>query len=110
MFYPCLRPEQCSIPKWDIHHVFMTFISSIVLGFLLLVLSPARLIKEELSSTFFSSLPFKDEVEKLFKWPFVLTTVPRRFLYTALTSVIFLKDYGVKRSLNLESCIAGKGF
>ncbi len=34
---------------------------------------------------------------------------PKRFLYTVLTSVFFLKDYGVKRSLNLESCVAGKG-
>ncbi len=30
----------------------------------------------------------------------------RRFWYTALTSVFFLKDYWVKRSLNLESCVA----
>ncbi len=29
---------------------------------------------------------------------------------TVLKSVFFLKDYGVKRSLNLESFVAGKGF
>ncbi len=79
------------------------------------------------NSAFYSStfgvktyhLPSKDEVEKLLKWSFVFTTVPMeqgrvrspwRFLYTALASVFFLKDFLVKRSLSLESCVAGMGF
>ncbi len=36
--FPCLRPGQCSIPQWDLYYIFMKFISSKVLGFLLLVL------------------------------------------------------------------------
>ncbi len=54
-----------------------------------------------------------DEVEKLFKWFFVpMESVgsPRRFLYTALTSVFFLNDYCGETKLEFGIVGCGKGF
>ncbi len=39
---------------------------------------PFKVWKKELSSTFCLSLPSKDDVENLFKWPFVLSAVPMK--------------------------------